>query len=49
MMATKQDGDMGDLVSRICSNIYFLERKKFKHKLLEYLTHVSVPAISFLT
>ena len=42
-MATKQDGDMDDLVSRICPNIDFFERKKFKHKLLEYLTHVSVP------
>ena len=43
MMASKQDGDMDDLVSRICPNIDFFERKKFKDKLLEYLTHVSVP------
>ena len=46
MMATKQDGDMDDLVSGICPNIDFFERKKFKDKLLEYLTHVSVPELA---
>ena len=44
MMATEQDGDIDSLVSRICPGVDFFERRKFKDKLVEYLTHVSVPA-----
>ena len=43
MMATVQDGDIDSLVSRICPDIYRLKRSKFKDKLVEHLTHVSVP------
>ena len=43
-MVTVQDGDIDSLVSRIYPNIDFFERRKFKDKLVEYLTHVSVPA-----
>ena len=44
MMATEQDGDIDSLVSRICPGVDFFERRKFKDKLVEYLTRVSVPA-----
>ena len=44
MMATEKDGDIDSLLCRICPDIDVFERKKFKDKLVEYLTHVSVPA-----
>ena len=44
MMATEKDGDIDSLLCRICPDIDVFERKKFKDKLVEYLTRVSVPA-----
>ena len=44
MMATEKDGDIDSLLCRICPDIDVFERKKFKDRLVEYLTHVSVPA-----
>ncbi|XP_022807453.1 uncharacterized protein LOC111344483 isoform X1 [Stylophora pistillata] len=43
-MATEQDGDIDSLVSRFCSKSDFFEFKKYKDKLVEYLSHVAVPA-----
>ena len=40
-MATEEGRNIDDLVSSICKD--FLERRNFKDKCLEFLTHVSVP------
>ena len=37
MMASKQDGDINSLVSRICPDTDVFECKKFKDKLVGYL------------
>ena len=40
-MATEEGGNIDDLASSICRDV--LERRNFKAKCLEFLTHVSVP------